>query len=63
MSNQQFHREKGVHGNSLMHFHTPSTAALEQLFTTITADCSTATRCTASGGLTMNSMNPIFSYS
>lgn len=32
MGNQQFHREKGVYGNSLMYFHTPSTAALEQLF-------------------------------
>ena len=32
MGNQQFHREKGVYGNSLMYFHPPSTAALEQLF-------------------------------
>lgn len=27
-----FYQEKGVYGNSVMHFHTPSTAALEYLF-------------------------------
>ncbi|MGI6010051.1 MAG: AraC family transcriptional regulator [Ruminococcus sp.] len=32
MGNLQFHHEKGVYGNSLMYFHTPSTTALDYLF-------------------------------